>query len=150
VTPPVATLISLVPAPILNSAGKHLGVPAALPQPPLALVRVTGVNTVVIEQIAAVEDSRFREPKAGQLVLMGLTPIAGTVTLTLPYTDDAGVNKTQAQSAWSSIDPLDTLAGTLAGSDGLRNVRTAGGSSVNTATDGCFAVEVIPLRALAL
>ena len=149
VTPPVATVISLVPEPILNAAGAHLGVPAATPQPPLAIVRVPATNTLVIEQISTIAFARFKEPTS-QIVLRALTPIASTLTWTLPYVDQAAANKTNAQSAWSSIDPLDTLAVALSGSDGLRSVRTSGGSSVNTATDGVFAVEVQDLRALAV
>lgn len=145
VTPPVATCISLVPTPILNASGAHLGVPAACPQPPLAIVRVTNTNVVVVEQITEVAYARFKEPTS-QLVLRALTPIASTVAFTLAYVKQDGTNATVLQSTWSSIDPLDTLAVVLSGSDGLRSVRESGNSSVNTATNGIFAVECQDLR----
>jgi hypothetical protein len=144
-TPPVASVISLVPEPILNAAGDHLGVPAATPQPPLAIVRVTGNGVVVVESISAVAHERFKEPTS-QIVLRALTPIASTVDLTLSYVKQDGTNTTAAQAQWSSIDALDTLAVVLSGADGLRSVRTTGNVSVNTATDGVFAVEVQDLR----
>lgn len=150
VTPPVATVVSLVPTAILNTAGLQLAVPAAMPQPPLAIVRVTATDTVVVESIASVEFARWAEPKAAALILKALTPIASTVALVLSYVDHTGGNKTQLQSTWSSIDALDTLAGTLASTDGLRSVRTTGNTSTNSGTDGVFSIEVIDLRALAL
>lgn len=148
-TPPVATVVSLAPEPILNASGAHLGVPAATPQPPLAIVRVTASDTVVVEAPAVVAHARFKEPAAAQLVLRALTPIAGTVALVLSYVDAAGANQTQLQSTWSSIDPLDTLAALLVGA-GLRSVRTTGNTSTHTAVDGVFAVEVTDIRSLAL
>lgn len=145
VTPPVATCISLVPTAIVNASGAHLGVPAATPQPPLAIVRVTATNTVVIEQISEIAYTRFREPSSG-LVLRALTPIASTLDLTLPYVNQAGANGATVQTQWTSMDALDTLAVALTSTDGLRNVRTSGQSSTNTATDGVFEVALNDLR----
>lgn len=144
-TPPVGTAIRIVPLTVYAAGVIHLGVD----QPPLAIVRVTGVNTLVVEPIAGVDTSRFL-PAAG-FGLRALTPIAGTIDLTLSYTDQGGADSTQAQTQWTSIDALDTLAGVLAGGDtGLRAVKSTGNVSVNTATQGVFEVYAAELRTPAL
>lgn len=146
VTPPVGTSIRIVPAAVVTSlsGSRHLGVD----QPPLAICRITGVNTVVVEQIADVDYTRFQEPG---LILRALTPISANVTPTLAYVDQDGNDASQAQAAWTSIDALDTVAVTLAGGDtGARNIRTAGNAVVTTATQGVFEVAVQELRTPAL
>lgn len=132
-TPPVATTIRIIPEPVYHSGTNHLGVE----QGPLAIARVTAANTLVVEALNGVSFARFAEPAT--VKLRALTPIAGTVTLSLDYVEETGANATAVQSAWSSIDPLDLFTIVLSGADGLRSVRTSS-TSVHTATEGVFEV----------
>lgn len=143
-TPPVLTCLSLIPEPILNASGAHLGVPAALCQPPVALVRITAASTVTVEVLCEVAFARFLEPTS-QLLLRALTPIAQNLTVTLAYVNQAGGNSSAAQSSWTAPAALGTKTVVLTGAEGLRTARSATSVST-TATDGVFALEVQDLR----
>jgi hypothetical protein len=145
VTPPVGTAVSLVPAPVYRSGTSHLGVA----QPPLAILRVTATNTIVVEVIAA-PSPRFALPNANNLVLRALTAPGANLTPTVSYVDQDGNNATQAQSAWTSPAALATVAVALAGGDtGLQSVRDTGWAVTATGL-GVFALEINRLRTPAL
>jgi hypothetical protein len=141
-TPPVGTMIRLQPAAVLNASGAHLGVP----QPALALVRITGAATLAV--VAGVDPStRFKAPA---FRLRALTPGLGTPTLTVSYTDQDGNAATQAQSALESPAAGDTIAVTLAGGDtGVLGILTTGWV-VSGGARGILALEVAETRTPAL
>lgn len=143
-TPPVATCVRIVPAAVLNASGAHLGVD----QPPLAIVRITGASTIVVESIAEVAYARWAEPG---IRFRALTPGLGTPTITVAYTDQAGnTGNTQAQSALSSPAALDAVSITLSGADtGVRAIATTGWV-VSGGAQGVLAVEVAESRTPAL
>jgi len=144
VTPPVATCIRLVPTPTLASAAgsSHLGVQ----QPPLAIVEITGVDTCEVHVLDGVDYARFAEP---DVQAVALSAIGVDVTITLSYVDEDGANQTQAQSAWSSIDALDTKALATVGSKGVRSVLSASFAVTTAATTGVFAICGTRARAAA-
>lgn len=149
-TPPVGTCITLIPtyAPSSSGASTHLGIQ----QPPLALVRITAASTVTVTAPAAVDYTRFSHPLSseGKIRLRALTPIAQDLTVTLAYTDHNGSNGSNAQSSWTAPAALGTKTVSLTNStDGLRTVRTTTSVST-TATEGVFAVEVLPIRSPAV
>lgn len=145
-TPPVGTSIRIVPQPVLTApnGSRHLGVD----QPPLAIVRITGTNTCVVESIAGVDYSRFAEPGVSA---RALTPIAQDLTFTLSYVDQAGNNDSKAQTAWTAPAALGTKSFTLnTGDTGVRSVRESGNSIVTTATEGVFEIYAAEARTPAL
>lgn len=144
VTPPVGTCIRVVPAAVLNADGDHLGVD----QPPLAIARITGANTIVVVSVAEVEYSRFKEPA---IQLRALTPIDQDLTVTVSYVNEDGEDTTNAQTAWTAPAALGTKSVSLAGSDtGVRSIRTTGWAVTTNATEGVFEVRVVESRTPAL
>lgn len=145
VTPPVATMIHIVPEAILNASAAHLGVT----QGPLGILSLTGVDTIAAAQALTVAYARFKEPA---IRLKALTPVAANATITISYTNQAGANVTQAQSAWNTpIAVGDTKALTLNGADtGVRSIRTTAWAVTSTATEGVIAVEGVALRTPAI
>lgn len=142
-TPPVGTCITVIPTPVLNSAGKHLGID----QPPVALVRFPSSGNVTVEPIAGVETTRW---KAGVFSLRALTPLA-TFNLTLAYVNQAGATVTQAQGSWTTPAALDVQAGVLNGTDtGLASVPATGSTTTGTNAEGVAAVRIAELRTPAL
>lgn len=143
VTSPIGTAISLVPAAVLNAAGSHLGVP----QPPLALVRITGSSALTVVAGVAPAYARFQAPA---IRFRALTPFGGSPVLTVAYTDQDGNSASQAQSAWSTPAALATQDITLAGGDtGVQGIATSGWS-VSSGVQGVIAVEVVETRTPAL
>lgn len=147
ITPPTATGIRLVPKAIFtaNGGANHLGVD----QPPLALVRVTAQDTVVVESIVNPDYTRFKEPT---IRLRALSVFGADITPTVAYTDqDGNTGITQAQSGWTAPAAYDTVAVSLAGGDtGVRAIETSGWAATTTETDAIIAVEVVELRVPAL
>jgi len=140
--PPVGTCIRIVPQPVLLGTSNHLGVD----QPPLALVRISAANTIQVIPVTTVDFSRFKEPG---LRIRALTPIGGTFTLTLKYTDQAGAAQTQAQSGFASPAALDTAALTLVGS-GARSVDPTSTATTGGATAGVLEIYAAEARTPAL
>jgi hypothetical protein len=139
-TPPVGTCISLIPIPVLNSSGLHLGID----QPPLALGRITGANTIVVEVLYAPDGARFKWPA---ISFRALTVFSANLTPTVSYTNQAGTSQTQAQSAWTAPAALATVAVALNGADtGVQAILSTNWSVSTTATDGVFAIYVPELR----
>lgn len=138
-TPPVATCIRLVPTEILvdGTTGPLLGVQ----QPPVAIMRIPGpgANSIEVIPLSTVPFARVTEPVT--LKARALTPIGADVTLTLTYVDQDGDDASAAQSAWSSIDALDTKTLALTGADGLRSVKDTS-TLVSAATEGVFEIYV--------
>jgi hypothetical protein len=146
ITAPIGTTIRIVPAvvPTVLGGSTHLGVD----QGPLALLRITGTNTLAVEVLRAIEYSRFKPPA---LRARALTPITGNVTLTVDYVDQGGNNDQKAQSAWAgALAALDTTALSLnTGDTGVRSIRSST-SSVHTATEGVIELYAAELRTPAL
>lgn len=139
-TPPVATWILTCPEAVETSAGELYG----LPQPPLAIVRITGTNTISVTGVQNPSD-RFLYPSAtnNALKLRAITAIASDVTFTLGYKDQAGAASTQAQSAWSApIAAGDTKTLSLGADTGLSEITAATCTATTDATVGAFAIEV--------
>jgi hypothetical protein len=140
VTPPVATWLLTVPEAVVNGSGALFG----LPQPPLAIVRITDTNTCVVTAIQN-PSTRFLLPSATgtALKLRALTAIAEDLTFTLGYKDQAGAASTQAQSAWSGAKAAGATKDLSLGADtGLSEITAATCAIVTTATSGAFAIEV--------
>lgn len=140
VTPPVATWIMTCPDQVLTANGGVYG----LPQPPLALCRITGANAVSVTSILN-PSTRFLYPSADNnaLKLRAITSFASDITFTLGYKDQAGAASTQAQSAWSApIAAGDTMNLSLGADTGLSEITAATCSVVTAATSGMFAIEV--------
>lgn len=146
-TPPVGSTVRIIPAmvPTVPGGALHLGVD----QPPLALCRITGTNTMVVEfpnglSAWGIDLTRFCE--GDTIKLRALTPLT-TLTATLAYVNDAGADASAAQSAWTSPASLDLKTIALTASDLLRSVKTT--STVSTAgTQGVFEVIAAEKRAL--
>lgn len=143
VTPPVATCISLVPSAVLNTSGGHLGVP----QPPLALLRITGAGTIVVVAGVVPDFARFNAPA---IRFRALSEIGTSPVLTASYLDQNGDAATQLQSAWATPAALATVDVTLAGGDtGVQGISTTGWT-VSSGAQGVIAVEVVETRTPAL
>lgn len=143
VTTPIATCISLVPAAVLSASGGHLGVP----QPPLALVRITGSGALTVVAGVAPDFSRFKAPA---IRLRTLSAIGTSPVLTVSYTDQDGNAATQEQSAWATPAALATVDVTLAGGDtGVQGILTSGWV-VTSGAQAVVSVEVVETRTLAL
>lgn len=143
-TPPVGTSIRIIPAAPVLQGTAHLGVD----QPPLAIVRVTGVNTVSVESVVDPDTSRFVAPA---IAARALTPIAQDLTLTVAYTDQDGNDATKAQTAWTAPAALGTKTLALdTGDTGVGSIRTSGWSAVTDATEGVFEIYSPALRTPAL
>lgn len=141
VTPPVLTCLRIVPSAVLNASGSHLGVA----QPPLAIVRVTGATTLVVEAIASLAHLRFRPQP---IAIRALTPGLGTAVITAAYIDQDGNTPahTQLQSALSSPAALAEIAVALASPDtGVRSIDTSGWA-VSGGSRGVFEIYVPSLR----
>jgi len=140
VTPPVATWLLTVPEAVVNGSGALYG----LPQPPLAIVRITDTNTCVVTAIQN-PSTRFLLPSAtgNALTLRALTAIAADLTFTLGYKDQAGAASTQAQSAWSGAKAAGATQNVSLGADtGLSEITAATCAITTAATSGAFAIEV--------
>jgi len=140
VTPPVATWLLTCPDQVLLATGGLFG----LPQPPLALCRITGTNAVSVTSILN-PSTRFLLPSADNdaLKLRAITAFTNDVTFTLGYKDQAGAASTQSQGAWSQpIAAGDTKIITLGSDTGLSEVTAATCAVTTAATRGMFAIEV--------
>jgi len=143
VTTPIATCISLVPAAVLNASGSHLGVP----QPPLALLRITGSGALTVVAGVAPDFARFNAPA---IRFRALSAIGTSPVLTASYLDQGGDAATQLQSAWATPAALDVVAATLAGGDtGVQGILTTGWV-VSSGAQAVIAVEVVETRVPAL
>lgn len=145
VTPPTGTCIQIAPSPLYISGTTQLGVN----QGPLAICRITGVNTISVESLLAVDYARWKAP-AIRFKWLGQAPGA-SLTPTISYTNQDGNNVTQAQGSWTPGAALATQAVTLNGADtGVRAILTSSWAVTTTLTEGCFAVEVTESRVPAL
>jgi len=138
---PTATWFKHVPQPVLDSASKLYG---AVDQPPMALVRITGTNTIVVTSIRDPEHTKFEVPGTANSVLklLAITDIGSDVTFTLGYTDQAGTAATKAQTAWTAaISAGDTKTLALdVGDTGIRSIATATCAATTAATTGVFMI----------
>lgn len=142
-TPPVGSIIRIIPEPVLDANGAHLGVD----QPPIGLIRITAATTIVVEALNTVAYARWAEPGVR---FRALTPFSGSPVITLAYVQQTGSDGSKAQSAWTTPAALDTVAVTLdTGHTGIRSVRTTG-NSVSSGTQGVIEVYCAESRTPAL
>lgn len=146
VTPPVGTCITLIPTELYTgaTATTHIG----LPQPPLAVFRISADDTIAGIYPAAIDYTRFAEPvhTESKIRLRALTALANDLTLTLTYVNQDGSNGSTAQTAWTAPAALGTKTVALTSSDGIRSVRSGSTADTNGSTYGVFAVEAIEIR----
>lgn len=146
ITAPTATGLRLVPAivPTASGGALHLGTD----QPPMAILRITAANTISVASICSVDHTRFKEPA---IRVRALTPFSNNITLTISYTNQAGSDLTQAQSAFTAPAAYDVQSQTLNGADtGVRTIKTTGWAVTTLEADAVLSVEVVESRVPAL
>ena len=140
-TPPVATWFRTCPEAVVTSSNKLYGVD----QPPLALVRITDVNTCLVTAIQDAQYDRFECPGVAnnELQLVAINLFSENITFTLGYTDQEGNAATKAQTAWTTPAAGGTKVLALdTGDTGVRAVSATTCAVTTTATSGIFAIVV--------
>jgi len=138
VTPPIATWIKTIPEEVTISS-KLFGVA----QPPLAMVRITGVNACEVTPLTNAQYDRFECPGTTNNVLnlLAVTAFTENITFTLAYTDQDGNAASKAQTAWSAaIAAGDTKNIALDTGDTAIRAVLSTGTVVTAATSGVFLV----------
>jgi hypothetical protein len=151
VTPPVASVITLVPDAVVNASGYHLGVQ----QPPLALVEILADNSLSVVAGVAPDPLRWVLPcgsgvNTSRIRLRALTALGGNLAATMSFVNQADADATQAQSLWSSPAALDTLAGLIGSATGVKSIKTTGWAATTAITEGVFEVGIAPFRTPAI
>jgi len=143
ITAPVGTCLSIVRVPVVSagSSGFH----RAVQQPPLALVRITAANSLMIDDIIAPDVTQFVAPL---IQFKALTPIGASAILTVAYVNQIGTSQVMAQAAWASPAALATTPISLVlGDTGVRDILTNGWlANVAAGGVGVISVEVVPVR----
>ena len=138
-TDPVVNWFQHIPEAVYYSGTTLYGVP----QPPLALCRITAADAMTVTPIQSADHTRFVVPDdaVNALKFRAITGITGTVIVTFAFVDGAGASKTELQASWGSPAADGTHNVTLGTNTGVRSVPATGHTKAGTATAGVFVVE---------
>lgn len=143
VTPPVGTWINLVGVPVVSTVRQPYQ--RGVGQPPLALLRVTGVDTLVVDDLTKPDMTQY-PPLTCRF--RALTTFGGNIQLTAAYLNQDGAPRSQQQGSWTAPAVAGVLGFTLSSGDtGVQDILSTGWAVTAPAgAVGVVAIESALLR----